>query len=90
MAVQKLVISLLLPYRKSLPWCDSRTLTIYPMLARYAVADRDGRGELSPRILTRLESSIARDRTDGVAFELPYVDKAEFEVIRQRLMAPTA
>jgi hypothetical protein len=57
---------------------------MYPMLARYAINEED-RDELAAEIEDSISSAIDWDRSAGIAFDLPYVDKAEFGTIRQVL-----
>lgn len=58
--------------------------TIYPLLARYALGEEE-REELAAEIEEAISAAIDWDRSAGIAFDLPYVDKAEFGTIRQVL-----
>lgn len=58
--------------------------TIYPLLARYALGDEDREG-LAVEIEEAISAAIDWDRSAGIAFDLPYVDKAEFGTIRHVL-----
>lgn len=58
--------------------------TIYPLLARYALGEEE-REELAAEIEEAISAAIDWDRSAGIAFDLPYVDKAEFGTIRHVL-----
>jgi len=58
--------------------------TIYPLLARYALGEED-RTRLAAEIEEAISAAIDWDRSAGIAFDLPYVDKAEFGTIRHVL-----
>lgn len=58
--------------------------TIYPLLARFAL-DIDNREGLAAEIEEAISAAIDWDRSAGIAFDLPYVDKAEFGTIRHVL-----
>lgn len=61
---------------------------IYPLLARYALAPLRLRAELASEIEKKILLAIERDDEGGIAFDLPYVDKAEFAGIL-KIVAPS-
>jgi hypothetical protein len=63
---------------------DSVHGTIYPLLARYALGEED-RKELAAEIEEAISAAIDWDSRASIAFDLPYVDKAEFATIRHVL-----
>ncbi len=60
--------------------------TIYPLLARYALGGEPERADLAPAIENAIFEALEYDRNAGIAFDLPYVDKAEFVTIRHVLL----
>jgi hypothetical protein len=53
-----------------------------PLLGRYALEQDPGRRLLiKAQIEVSIESALTRDEASGIAFDLPYVDKAEFAAI---------
>lgn len=60
--------------------------TIYPLLARYALGEGQERERLGEEILHAIDEAVAYDRSAGIAFDLPYVDKAEFQTVREVIL----
>lgn len=59
---------------------------VYPMLARYALARSESeRAPLAAGIGVAIKESLSLDETRGFAFDDPFVDKAEFVAIMERL-----
>lgn len=55
---------------------------IYPMLCKYALSDSNGRIDLFQKIVELIDDAVARDRKEGILFDLPYIDRIELARIK--------